>query len=649
VKKLKEFAEVTMPPHSFLMFKLTLLVAKKTMESRINLYKIAISCIAATLIYEGSTKQNAVAQPLPDDSGIVNVKDYGVKGDGISDDTQAIQKAIQSVPRDNSKHVTIYFPKGTYIISQSLKWLNSEGDWYPYLSFEGESRTRTTIKLKDYAPGYNDPDRAKAAIVTGSQNPKSDGGGNEAFRNSIYDLTVDTGLGNPGAIGIDYIANNKGAIRNVIIKGQGKYGLNFSRSWPGPNLIKNVSIDGFDYGIASLNHYQYGITFEHISLTNQKIAGIINKNNVLSIRGLTSINSVPVVQNTGGSGFVTLIDGNFSGGSSAVSAVENAGTLYARNAIATGYQSVIENKGTVLPGTSVNEFTSTSFTSLFSSPQTSLNLPIADPPEFYEDVSQWVSVTAFGAIPNDYKDDSAAIQKAIDSGKSTIYLPAGVYNISSTIRMRGSVRKIIGMESFIKPVAEQTMPSPAIRFEPGKYDSITVERLNVKGVWEHSSPQTLVLRDCAYGDYKGTKGAGSLFGENVMIGEWSFEPGQEVWLRQLNTEFTNATRLVNNGAALWILGIKTEDPYTVIETKGGGQTEVLGGLLYPGHGNSVPTSDVAFINKDSQTSLVYVTAADAEGQDYTIHVQSTQDGITKKLINNAVPNRGHGSIVLYRD
>jgi hypothetical protein len=386
-----------------------------------------------------------------------------------------------------------------------------------------------------------------------------------------------------------------------------------------------------------------------VTLTNQKLAGITNKNNVLSIRGLTSINSVPVIKNISGSGFVTLIDGNFSGGSSAVSALENTGTLYARNITATGYQSAIKNKGTVLAGTTVSEFASTSFKSLFSSPQTSLNLPIADPPTFSEDVSQWVSVTAFGAKPDDNNDDTAAIQKAVDSGKSTIYFPTGVYNISSTIRIRNNVRKLVGMESFFKPRVDRTMPSPAIRFEPGNYDGVTVERLNVKGVWEHSSTQTLVLRDCAYGSYQGTAGAGSLFGENVMIGKWQFAPGQKVWLRQLNTEFTNATRLINNGAKLWILGIKTEDPYTVIETKGGGQTEVLGGLLYPGHGNVVPPTDVAMVNNESQVSFVYVTAADATNQDYTIHVQTTKNGVSKTLTESAVPGRGNGSIVLYRD
>lgn len=43
----------------------------------------------------------------------VSVKDYGAKGDGVTDDTQAIQEAI-----DNNS--SVFFPEGNYIISQAI-------------------------------------------------------------------------------------------------------------------------------------------------------------------------------------------------------------------------------------------------------------------------------------------------------------------------------------------------------------------------------------------------------------------------------------------------------------------------------------------------------------------------------------------------
>lgn len=589
-----------------------------------------------------------VDKSLPADSGIINVKNYGAKGDGTTDDTQAIETAIKSNTRGYGQQKTIYFPNGTYLVTKPLEWRDNQGKWLPYLNFQGQSRTNTTIKLKDDSVGYSNINAPKAVIITASQNPYDpDGGGNQAFFNSIYDLSVDTGS-NPGAIGIDYIANNTGVIRDVTIRGQGSVGLSLSRAWPGPCLIKNVRIEGFDVGIASRSHFQYGVTFEYITLVSQKRFGIVNDNNVLSIRGLTSSNSVPVISSRGGYGLITLIGGDFSGGSSALSAIDNIGALYTRNVKTTGYSSAIKNDNASVPGTIVSEFASKPVQHLFPSQRKSLNLPIMDAPDFNEPVSKWKSVTAFGAKPNDDIDDAAAIQAAIDSGASTIYFPTGAYVIKKTIRVGSNLRKIVGMDSFIYPFSSLPL---ALRYELGIAGPLIVERLNVKGWMEHASPRTLVLRDCGGdGNYRATKGAGSLFGENLTIGQWRFEPGQNVWLRQVNTEFTKATRFVNNGARLWILGLKTEDPYTVIETKARGKTEVLGGLIYPGQGGTpVPATDIAFVNNESLLSLIYVTAVDTGGMDYTKHVQETRDGVTLILNKSAIPDRGSSSFMMFSD
>ena len=46
---------------------------------------------------------------------IINVKDFGAKADGITDDTKAIQAAINHASAQSM--TTIYFPKGIYSIA----------------------------------------------------------------------------------------------------------------------------------------------------------------------------------------------------------------------------------------------------------------------------------------------------------------------------------------------------------------------------------------------------------------------------------------------------------------------------------------------------------------------------------------------------
>lgn len=61
--------------------------------------------------------QSQMSSFFIDKMGIINVKSYGAVGNGVTDDTAAIQAAINSLSPGGG---AIYFPKGTYIVSNML-------------------------------------------------------------------------------------------------------------------------------------------------------------------------------------------------------------------------------------------------------------------------------------------------------------------------------------------------------------------------------------------------------------------------------------------------------------------------------------------------------------------------------------------------
>jgi hypothetical protein len=164
-----------------------------------------------------------------------------------------------------------------------------------------------------------------------------------AFSQYVMNLTVDTGTGNPGAIGMMFISNNGGGLRDVTIRsgdGQGPIGLDLRKPWDGPALYKNLTIEGFDVGI-HVRHETYSSDFENLTLTGQRIAGIINDSHPLTFRKLNSSLNVPVIKNQGNGGLVVVLDSSIAGIGNPSVAIHNdsGGAVFLRNACIQRYDS----------------------------------------------------------------------------------------------------------------------------------------------------------------------------------------------------------------------------------------------------------------------------------------------------------------------
>ena len=606
----------------------------------------ALQLALALLLFVPSALQ-AENIVYPADAGIVDVTrpPYNAKGDGQTDDTDALQRALNDY---TGKRNILYLPNGTYRLSRTLllPLRTPQGNInYGFTHIQGQSRKGVVLRLTENT--FSDPAHPAAMLDSGPH------GSADWFANSVQNLTLDTGRANPGAIGLRFFSNNTGCVRDVTIRsgdGSGVIGLDLGyNDMNGPLLIERVRVVGFRVGIrcgASVNSQ----TLSDIRLENQSECGLRNDGQCLSIEALVSDNAVPAVVNRGGQ--MALIGAGLRGrGAAARSpAVWNTADLYARNVRVSGYAEAMRSDTTQpqsVRGLTAAEFVSSPAITLFPSASAALHLPILPTPEVVrESPAFWVSPFTFGAKREEGADISEGLQKAIDSGATTIYIPTGAWRISRTIIVRGKVRRITGMNSYLIPEDPvNSQDAPFFQIEDGAAKTVIMEAMSFGFGWkrvygiQNNTARTLVLRDMEIYAYRNRPDAGPLYLENVVGGPFTFTK-QRVWARQLNQE-TEGTHIVNDGGALWILGLKTERGGTLVETRRGGSSEILGGLCYTTTAGKLAPM---FVNQDSNVSVTLGERC-YTGDPYTVILSETRQGRTKTLPNTAPEYRGR--LVLY--
>ncbi|OUL18114.1 hypothetical protein BV378_37300 [Nostoc sp. RF31YmG] len=616
------------------------------------------------------TKENII---YPPNAGVVNVTspEYGAIPNDSQDDTKAIQKALSQFPNQGR---VIYLPNGVYNISNSLHWpagVRSRSD-YKRTILQGQSQEGVIIQLQDNSPNFQNSNQPRPVISTGFDpdlNPQSEdfkvSRAAQRFGNSVRNLTINTGKNNPGAEGLNFVAHNQGAVRSVKIISadrKGTTGLALTHGEVGPLLVEDVEIVGFDNGILTNNGIN-SVTLQNITVRDQKQAGIYNGGQVMSLEGFSSFNSVPAIINgknpnrgVDPGSTLTLVNAKLIGRGQAksVPAISSAGFIYGRNVVSSGYKNLFASNARKAAKTiqkaAMGEFTSHPILSEFPLPKHTSKAslqPIKQFPKLgWDDPKTWASVEKFGAIPNDKKDDTAAFQAAIDSGASTVLVPnTGIFTINGSLRLRGKVQRFLGTSGSIEGNGE-------IVADKGKAPTLIVENFFVgygsKLKWRNVANRTVVYRSIMGLDLE-SKGTGDLFIDDAVMSTLKFlNPNQHIWGRQLNPEGSSETNVVNSGAKLWILGMKTERAKTKIETTNGGFTELLGALIYATTKQDPNEPLFRIVNAGAAFAGVADTFFDRDT--YQIWVEEIRGNTTKRLTRDQIPGRSTGNgcvMVLY--
>ena len=612
-----------------------------------------------------------VAVVLPADSGALNVRSFGAKGDGRHDDTEAIRAALLAAQVDQAKVFwparIVYFPAGTYRVTDTLAKRDAQGHYLSSMSLMGEARDRVRIQLDDAAPGYDQPGAPKAVIYTlssllgggpwaGGKDYINKGEGNDAYGNYVEDMTVDVGRGNPGAVAIDYIASNVGAIRRVRLiagEGSGRTALSMERQWPGPLLVCDVSIEGYARGVA-VKHREYGVTLENLRLVGQTEVALRNEGNSIAMRGVEIETGALGILNISPEGLIVADTVTLHLTRPQATWADNRGYMTHRNlsvAAPAGTDAPApKNQPSAQDGAYFQAQRLPDFAAGWSLPA------LPTPASWSPPLARWASVVQFGARPDSGEDATAAIRAALKSGAEVVYFPSGRYVISDSIEVPAKVRRIDGMLSSI--TIDKRVPS--FGRETGMFrvagggEPLTIERIALDNegrgpqlAIEHAGARTLVLRDYvgyAVAAVHRKAAGGRLFLENVSVGPIRLDGPEGVWARQLNTEGTGV-RIVNNGAPLVILGIKSEQNATVVENLAGAQTEVIGGLLYlvkvPAPGRP------AFVNRaGARLTAAYAESSYVPAIVYAEHlVDEGAEGAPTIVGAEQLPRRGYARIL----
>ncbi|KAK4962866.1 hypothetical protein LTR10_000493 [Elasticomyces elasticus] len=451
-----------------------------------------------------------------------NVKDFGAKGDGVTDDTAAINNAISSGGRlspaqGGSTTVTpavVYFPSGVYMINASII------DYY-YTQLIGNPNCLPTIRaFATFSGGLG--------LIDGDQygaNGLGFGATNtfwRQIRNFIIDMTLIPA--SSSVTGIHWPTAQATSIQNVVFQmssnagtqhqgifieeGSGGFmndlifngGLN-AAAWGNQQFtMRNLT---FNNAVTAINQaWDWGWTYKSISINNCSVGLNMSSGGAAaqSVGSITFIDSS--ISNTG-IGILTAHGPDSlppSGGSLILENVvfNNVGVAV-QGEYPTGNTTALAGGSFTVAGWGEGHSYTPNGPQVFQGPITPVSRPAAllqsggkyyerSKPQYQQySVRSFLSARSLGATGNGHTDDTAALQKAVLLAKAQnkiLFIDHGDYLVSKTIYVPAGSR-IVGetysvILSYGKFFNNMNSPQPVLQLgKPGESGTVEVSDLIV--------------------------------------------------------------------------------------------------------------------------------------------------------------------------
>jgi len=416
---------------------------------KLNLAFAILLCVCGPLFADSKFTER------PDDPSAVYVTadKFPVHGDGVADDTDALQQAIDRVQETTNQGI-VFLPAGRYRITRTIYI-------WPGIRLFGYGKTRPTVLLGANTPGFQQG--PSYMIFFAGARPKPNADGSKAnppdaspgtFYSAMNNVDIEIADGNPGAVGI----RGRYAQHCYLAHMDFRLGTALAGIHDGGNVATDLHFWGGKYGIWTRKPspgWQYTIidsTFEGQS------ESAIREHEA----GLTLIRpefkDVPtaISIDAGYSDELWLKDGrleNVSGAGVIISAENSRRTeINMENVICEKVPvfALLRESGKQVRGPQekyqVRTFSHglhyedigavAEIQDVFNAvPVGTLPPPVKSDIRDLPSMDDWVNVRSLGAVGDGAADDTAALQKAIAEHK-VIYFPIGQYRVTDTIRLR---------------------------------------------------------------------------------------------------------------------------------------------------------------------------------------------------------------------